>query len=361
MTKVYIEKQGAPELPYSLVFWPNFKFEISPKRLFLREIMEQYTEPFFTVVERPQEAEFFAVPYEYFFVADAYPAYLERVFALAKAAGKKVLLFDYTDYVDRKARIPAHAVLFRVSAYRHHKRQNEIIMPYFVEDMGMRFGVGPKEKGAASVVGYCGQSQFQNIGRKWRASLKWLFLSFLLRARGDTEPRTHKLGVLWRADALRILRAGGSMTSFIERAFYSLHRGDNSFNPSEVRRAYVENLRECALALCVRGGANNSQRFYEALSASRVPLLLDTDCALPLEEIIDYDSVMLCVPAREIQTLPARVRSWWEKETPESFLARERRAREIYEQYLRLDRFFSRVFHRERSPYLHLLFGQESV
>ena len=358
MVRVYIEKQGVPEVLMSLVFWPNFKFEISPKRLFLREIMAQYTEPFFHITDRPEEADFFAVPYEYFLAQDVYPQYLARVFALAKSAGKKVLLFDYTDYVDRQPQLPSHAVLFRVSAYRHRKQQNEIIMPYFVEDMGKHFSIAPKEKSETCVVGYCGQSQFQNIGRKWRASLKWLFLSLLLRVRRDREPRTHMLGVLWRAEALRVLRVGGVRTSFIERSFYSLHRGVNLSDPSEVRRAYVENLRECDLALCVRGGANASQRFYESLSASRIPLFLDTDCVLPLEEIIRYDEALLRVPSREIETLPTRVRGWWAKQTPQSFLVRQESARAIYEKCLRLDRYFEIVFDRERSPY-KILFNDE--
>lgn len=356
MVKVYIEKKNAPEFPYSLVFWPNFKFEISPKRLFLQEIMAQYQEPFFTVVERSEEADFFAVPYEYFFAEDACPEYLARVFALAKAAGKKVLLFDYTDYVDRTAKIPSHAVLFRVSAYRHHKQSNEIIMPYFVEDMGARYGIGPKEKGTSCVVGYCGQSRFGTETKRFRAQVKQFAHSLALRLSGDAEPSAHVRGIFWRGRALDMLVRGGIKTSFIERAFYSLHRFGISLQPAVVRHEYVENLRESDLAFCARGDANNSQRFYEALSASRVPLFLDTDCMLPLEEVIDYDRVMLRVPARELVTLPARIRSLWEKETPESFLARERRAREVYEKYLRSDRFFALVSDRKRSPYMKLLY-----
>lgn len=137
MTKVYIEQQGAPkELTPSLVFWPNFRFPISPKRLFLKEIMAQYTRHFFEIAERPEEADFFAIPFEYFFVKKYRPAYLAEVYRAAKEAGKQVLLFDYTDFVDRTPELPPHALLFRVSAYRHHLGPREIVMPYFVEDFG---------------------------------------------------------------------------------------------------------------------------------------------------------------------------------------------------------------------------------
>ena len=356
MTKVYIERQDAPELTPSLVFWPNLRFEISPKLLFRKEIMEQYQTPFFEIVPEVSRADFVAVPYEYFEALRHAPEYLERVFALAKTARKKVLLFDYSDFVETEARIPAHAILFRISAYRHHKKRNEIVMPYFVEDMRARYGITAREKGAECIVGYCGQSKFPSLWRELRARVKRLAQSALLRLRRDPYPAAHERGIFWRARALSLLRRAGSATSFLERAFYSLHLFSAPLDPGVLRSEFVENLRDAPLALCVRGDANASQRFYEALSASRIPLFLDTDCSLPLEEIIDYDRVMLRVPARELALLPARVREWWREQTPESFLAVERRAREIYEKYLRLDRYFAIVFDREKSPYRRALF-----
>ena len=356
MVKVYIEKQGAPALLMSLVFWPNFRFEISPKRLFLREIMAQYQTPFFEIVSDVSSADFVAVPHEYFEALRHAPQYLERVYARAKAAHKKVLLFDYSDYADKAIRIPAHAVLFRVSVYRHHKEQNEIVMPYFVEDFGARYGIAPQEKGESCVVGYCGQSQFGSTVKMFRAQVKRFIHSFALHLSFDAEPTAHMRGIFWRKRALDTLARGGITTAFIERAFYSLHRFGVSRDPQDIRREYVENLRECDLALCARGDANASQRFYESLSAARIPLFLDTDCVLPLEEIIRYDEMLLRVSSREIETLPARVREWWTKQTPESFRAGEARARNIYEKYLRLDRYFENVFDREKSPYKKLLY-----
>src|SRR3989338_8155509 len=356
MVKVFIEKENAPELLMSLVFWPSFRFEISPKRLFLREIMAQYQTPFFESVSDISAADFVAVPHEYFEALRHAPQYLERVYARAHAAHKKVLLFDYSYYVDKKISIPDHAILFRVSAYRHHKKQNELVMPYFVEDFGERYGIVPREKGKSCVVGYCGQSQFGSTVKMFRAQVKRFIHSFALHLSFDAEPTAHIRGIFWRRRALGALIRGGISAAFVERAFYSLHRSGVPFDPQDIRREYAENLRGCDLALCVRGDANASQRFYESLSASRIPLFLDTDCVLPLEEIISYDEMLLRVSSREIETLPARVREWWTKQTPESFRAGEARARNIYEKYLRLDRYFENVFDREKSPYKKLLY-----
>ena len=357
MIKAYIEQQGIPDLPLSLVFWPNFRFEISPKRLFLREVMEQYQEPFFTIVATPDEADFFAVPFEYFFAEDSADGYLERVYAKAAAAGKKVLLFDYTDYADRVPELPSHAILFRVSIYRHHKRHNEIVMPYFVEHFGRRYGFTPKTRERTITVGYCGYSQFKSSIRKWRAYGKHILRRLILRLRFDRHPSVHTRGIFWRQRAIRLLQTSDVSCRFIVRPFYSGHRMSITLDAGDIRREYVENLRECDLALCVRGDDNASQRFFETLSSSRIPLFLDTDCVLPLEEIIDYDRLMLRISSERLETLSARVQSWQKNISSTDMLRIEQEARAVYDEYLRMDSFFSVVFDRMRSPYVTPLFN----
>ncbi|OHA20354.1 MAG: hypothetical protein A2849_01090 [Candidatus Taylorbacteria bacterium RIFCSPHIGHO2_01_FULL_51_15] len=356
MVNVYIETKDAPELTPMLVFWPNYRFAFKEKAVFSPEIMASYTTPFFTIVPGLEAADFIAVPYHYFDVLDYAPKYLAYVYALGKTTQKKVLLFDYTDYVEREIHVPSHAILFRVSAYRHHKKENEIIMPYFVEDIGRNYSFEQKPKGEKPTVGYCGQSRFGGTTRKWKAGVKWLLSLFLLYLRLDVKPHVHMRGIFWRRRALQVLSKSKSIVSrIIERDFYSLYRAI-PFDAKTIRREYVENLRENVLALSVRGDANASQRFYEALSAGRIPLFLDTDCVLPLEEIIDYSRIILRVPAQEVDAISRRVTVWHALVSEGDVLQAGREAREVYERYLRLEKFFSIVFDREKSPYKKLLF-----
>lgn len=361
MTKVFmVDLTEAPALPQtfiSLVFWPNYRFPIPEKRLFLREIMAPYAKPFFEIVASLSEADFVAVPFDYFFAEKYAPEYLAKAYWLAREAKKKVLLFDYTDYVDRNPKIPPHAVLFRVSAYRHHKKPNEIVMPYFVEDFGSRYDIAPKIKGSPLIVGYCGQTQFGTTIKKWKAMVKRILRSIVLHLTRDVNPPVHTRGIFLRRHAIRFLREGGTITKIIERKFYSLHQSGVSFDPNEVRQEYVKNLEECDLALCARGDSNASQRFYEALSASRVPLFLDTDCVLPLEAVISYDDFIVRVSSSDVAHIAQYVEAWNSGHNASSFLEKEKSAREAYEKYLRLDRYFEIVFDREKSPYKDVLYG----
>lgn len=357
MTKVYIEKQGAPELPLSLVFWPNYRFAISPKRLFLDEIMSQYKEPFFEIVSHPEEADFFAVPFEYFFVLDQARKYLDSVYEKARVIGKKVLLFDSTDYVDRRVLIPPHAALFRVSMYRHHRARNEIAMPYFIEDFGKRITLHTKRP-ERPIVGFCGLSRYGSLRKAIKAWVKRQSFFLCLLLSRDTNPNVHGNGIFWRRRAISSLRSCSAVkVSFIERSAYSLHRYSASGEPERIRDDYIKNLAESHLALCVRGDANASQRFYEALSAGRIPLFLDTDCVLPFEEIIDYDRFILRIPHCESSTLGNRVAAWYAALSAKGFLETEQRALEAFQQYLRPDKFFMAVFDRKLSPYKDILYA----
>lgn len=71
---------------------------------------------------------------------------------------------------------------------------------------------------------------------------------------------------------------------------------DTDKRKSLMRNEYVASVFENAYSLCVRGTGNWSYRFFETLSAGRIPVLIDTDSALPLEAMIDWDRHVCRIP-----------------------------------------------------------------
>lgn len=355
MVTVYVEKNNPPDLPFVLMFWPNFRFPLKQNRLFLEEIMAQYDKPFFELSDTPEQADFFAVPYEYFFVREK--PYFTDVLQKAKTFKKKVLLFDYTDYVEKESNLPPDTVLFRVSAYRHHKKEREIIMPYFVEDLGSRYDIAPQARGTQPLVGYCGYARFGSLVRAVRAALRSFAEKARLYLRRDAMPSVHQRGLFWRKKAIRGIKISDLPHAIIERPFYSGHRASVPIDEKTIRAEYVDNLRNSDLALCVRGDANASQRFFEALSAGRIPLFLDTDAVLPLEEVVGYRRCLVCVPSRDVHRIGAYVHAWWTKTDETAYRAAQQEAKALFQKYLRLDRYFELVFDRVRSPYRAILFS----
>jgi glycosyltransferase involved in cell wall biosynthesis len=105
----------------------------------------------------------------------------------------------------------------------------------------------------------------------------------------------------------------------------------------------VDNLVASDYALVVRGDANSSVRFYEALSLGRIPLFLDTACVLPLEAAINYRDFCVFVDWRDIDRIGEKLLEFHRSLAPERFEDMQRKARTAYEEYLRIDAFSKRL------------------
>jgi hypothetical protein len=161
-------------------------------------------------------------------------------------------------------------------------------------------------------------------------------------------------GMYLRKKALSILgRSKMIDMSTIIRTSYSGNEKTISLDPIQARKEYVENIINTDYTLCVKGDGNFSIRFYEVLSLGRIPLLVDTDCVLPLEEIIAYNQCMMKVGYNELSTIDQRLAQFHNTLTNEQFQMMQKKAREVFEMYLRLDKFFAHTLtHKFLSSYV---------
>ena len=74
----------------------------------------------------------------------------------------------------------------------------------------------------------------------------------------------------------------------IERAL-----GRRAHDPVAARKRFIDTMRSSRFVLAPRGYGLNSFRFFEALSLGVPPLLVSDDCALPWEDLIDYDQITI--------------------------------------------------------------------
>jgi len=96
----------------------------------------------------------------------------------------------------------------------------------------------------------------------------------------------------------------------------------------------VQNIVASDYVLCVRGSGNFSYRLYETLSCGRIPVFVDTDCVLPLEDEIDWRALCVWVDAGRVDTIADSVRSFHERLSPEAFVELQRRARATWQELL---------------------------
>jgi hypothetical protein len=263
--------------------------------------------------------------------------------ARAGAAGRETIVFFNHDD-DRPLELDG-AIVFRTSLYRSRRRPYEFGLPAWSEDFLGRYldGTLPlREKSRRPVVGFCGgaiESTSRLAGPRRRVS------SAVRRPVRDP-------GV--RAVALRRLRESPLVDANIvlRSSFWGgVLSGDDSFDRMQTaRREYVQNIIDSDYVLCARGAGNFSYRLYETLSCGRIPVFVDTDCVLPLEDEIDWRALCVWVDARRVDTIADSVRSFHEELSTEAFAELQRRARATWEEFLSplgfvraLDRRFGRT------------------
>lgn len=149
----------------------------------------------------------------------------------------------------------------------------------------------------------------------------------------------------------RVLRAFEASTA-IETRF--TRRGTNLGPPmanidmdtdrQHKRVEYVDSVFGCDYALCIRGAGNWSFRFFEALSAGRIPVLIDTDSVLPLSDEVDWERHVCRIPIARIIEGPQIVAEFHRKLGPEGFKGMQLANRELWRASLSPTTFYLHAF-----------------
>ncbi len=268
---------------------------------------------------------------------------VDKWIKLGSKKGKKVLVFTIGD-LQHKIFIP-QAVVFKMLNYRFLKKENEIYIPVYVDDLLAGRELALRHKGDKPVVGFCGWAEAPGLIPKAKMKIKnlgWESLAWLTRNKNYL---AYKKGIWYRKRAIDLLQADPRIKpNFIIRPSYSGSAKTISLNPAQAREEFIDNIISSDLVVTPKGDGNSSARFYEVLSLGRIPILIDTDIILPLEDVIDYDSFILRVPYKQLDKLPDLVAKFYARLSDEEFVKMQQQARDVFLKYLRYDSFFSYVF-----------------
>jgi Exostosin family len=233
-------------------------------------------------------------------------------------------------------------LILRASAYKSTLLPNEIFMPAYVEDLGRVHGVVPQKKEGKPTVGFVGKAGFASM----KEQLKYLVRNYIVRRGVGRE------GVYFRRLAMRTLEKDPRVElQVIMRKAFGAHKSTIELSPEQARKDYVENIKNSLFTLSPRGDGNFSLRFYETLSLGRIPLLIDTDIPLPLEDTINYDEFVVRVPWQDVERIGDYVVAFF-NQSEEEIVRRQALAREAFEKHLYMPRFLETVFNKERIEHL---------
>lgn len=329
MIKIFIGNLLS-NIPPTEILYPNLgnKEYINP---FGEKVFSSFTVPIVEIVETPELADYLCVPHNYNYLKKN-QEYISNFVGLSEKHSKKILVFFPGDS-DEEISIP-NSIIFRNSKYKYEKKKNEIIMPAYAVDLGQKYGLEYRGKGPIPVVGFCGWASYGSL-------TGWL--SYFIKCILNT-PVVKKPGLYFRRKALTALSTSEKVkTNFVIRSSYSGSEKTLTIDPKIARKEYVENMKNSELILAPKGDGNFSVRFFEALSLGRIPLLIDTDCSLPLENEINYRELIFKVDHSKIKELASKVSEFYAEISEEEYLVRQKKCREVFEKYLKIESFFAYV------------------
>jgi len=219
-------------------------------------------------------------------------------------------------------------------------KNNDVIVPICSEDLLETYKLGTLDiikKKELPDIGFVGWSNLPLI-RYWKTYLKELptyLLSFF-----NKKYQVYRKGIFLRSSIIKKLKSSKKLkTNFIERDFFSGNKKTLQIDSEIVRKEFINNIINSQYSLCAKGDANQSTRFFEVLSLGRIPIFIDTDCVLPLEDKIDYRDFCLFIDYKDIDNVEEIIFRFHQNISDEDFENIQRRAREVYVEYLRIDSY----------------------
>lgn len=218
-----------------------------------------------------------------------------------------------------------YGVIYRESIEASRMTPSERALPALDNDLLCERpgSVVIRQKRAIPSVGFCGF-----VGSALRRGMYTL-----------TGRRQKVAGLRLRHRALsRLARTPGIECRFVVRSSFwggavgRFHRNDDL--RAQVRREYLDNLFGTDYTLCLRGAGNFSFRFYETLAVGRIPLFINTDCALPFPDRIDWRRHCVWVEERDIDRAGEILKAFHERTSPEEFAELQRANRRLWKEWL---------------------------
>ncbi len=323
---------------YSILLYPfwgvqNMKDRFASIETFKRQ---NFDSSYYSLTEDSDSADYVFLPYSYWYLMRRNPKLISLYMKEARLLNKPLLIDAIGDSM-KEITIP-NSVVLRYASYRKILKDNDVIVPVFSDDLLVAHKGGEliiKEKSKKPIIGFSGWVSFTflTLPRSYIRNAHLLFLGMFI-----PYFRARIKGIFLRKKVLNILKKSKLIVpNFQERESYSGNSKTAKGDVNILRREFVQNILESDYTLCIRGDSNQSTRFFEVLSLGRIPIFVDTDIPLPLEDKINYKEFCIFVDYRDIDRIDKIINEFHNSISFNEFENMQRKARKAYEMYLRMD------------------------
>jgi hypothetical protein len=335
MLKLYTNKSYLSE--------PNRKI-IFPLMLGLIYKEIKFVKDYYRLVETVEEADILVLPLqvEYFFSNDKNE--YQRFLNLSKQFEKPMWVFSGGDI---GFTLKDDVFTFRSGGFKSKHNDKTFMLPSFVQDpyKGSMFSnqFHPLSKKPLPEIGFTGHAS-GNL-TKWAKEL-YSFLKLFMKRKLKLIYIDHQSFYptsYIRYKLLMILNKDSDIISnFILRKHYRAG-ATTTDDLNRTTQEYLSNIHDNPYTFCMRGGGNFSVRFYDTLAMGRIPILIDTDCSLPLFGIINWDEHILRIKVSDINQLALKLSKFHNNLTPQQFKDLQVRNRRLWQEYFNMGAYFKAV------------------
>jgi hypothetical protein len=257
----------------------------------------------------------------YWYKNKDYIKYLSELAAL-----KRVIIFNFSDFIPKINSLD-RAIYIRPFLNPGEKSENIVLAPYEIKPMYSARQSHPIFK--ISFMGYVPKILSRRVLFGLKNSLNHPIISN---------------GAIIRRLMVFKMKKSSLPNEIVVRKHFSGWVRDNSIERQKSYDEYEKLITESRYVLCPRGDGNQSIRFYEALSAGRVPVLLDSKMKLPSQELIDYSKITISLKLTDSVKTWDRIINNFENTHRENFNDFSKKIFEIYDNYLSHEVFLKSTF-----------------
>ncbi len=327
----------------------NFLTEVHRKEVFpllfdMHFLKSEIVLKYYELVEEVSECDVVVFPIDY----ASFLKHRSEFLALqdeAKREGKTIWIYSAGDY--GFTNYIKNGVTFRLGGFNDGLSDSTYIMPSFVNDpyktqLPQGFSaLGKEKKPSIGFVGHA-QSGISKYMKELSSHLKTQVKRKLNKLVADAQP--FYPSSIKRAKYLMKLGLSEQLnTNFVLRESYRAG-AQTEVDKQKTTQEFYDNIYDNAYTFCSRGVGNFSVRFYETLAVGRIPILLNTNCRLPLPDIIDWKRHCVIVEESKKESLEEQILAFHNSKTEVEFETLQKQNRELWENHLTRHAFFMGVY-----------------
>ena len=292
---------------------------------------EAINQKLFKEAKTLEQCDSILVPHDAFHF-NQYPDYLKY---LNQLSAKKLLIYSDRGDFPKKPKI-VNSVALRVAINPGESTKNKIVVPYNVESLSH---LPLRHYAPSPVISFMGFMPHISPRRILQAARQ-----------SPLHPIQGNGAIIRRLSHKALVRSGLDYRFVIRNSYGALE----SQNVHDNRAAYLEILSESDYVSSPRGDANQSARFYETLSAGRIPLIRNSSVHQPNSLLSSRKTILpgLTLPTLVPNLHKKVMENWLQIGDSSSYRKQQLELREYYEREVSFIPFMRRMFLMDFSEFL---------